>query len=148
MEKELSKAANVLKSGLNDTKENMKKLIGKDKQNSRITSQSNFHEGNQSLANSLDFKNSPSALLKRSSDVPSDTVDSSILSEVTTVISTKNGESSNLHGIISPFDSLNSDNDSDIEHPHHHLSTSSSASTNILMDNNSKAVGNIQVSQV
>lgn len=172
MEKELSKAASVIKSGLSDTKENMKKLMGKDKQKSlqsmTITpaSNTNHHdENNQSTthANNGDLKNSPLVLIKRSSDVvhTSESIDLSVLNEkqfstLEASGNTKGSEASGgvggngnvngggSHGIISPFDSLNSDSESEVEHPHHQLSTSSSASVNIMMDGKS----NVQVSQI
>lgn len=162
MEKELIKAASAIKSGLSDTKENMKKLMGKDKQKSVQTSSttsatatSNHHdENNQTThANNGDLKSSPHVLIKRSSDVvvpPSDSIDMSVLNEkqFSTEPSgnVKEGVNGGSHGIISPFDSLNSDSESEVDHPHHQLSTSSSASVNILMDTNSKT--NVQVSQI
>lgn len=156
-EKEMSKAASVIKSGLNDTKENMKKLIGKDKQNSKVTLQqisSNHHDENlQSHANNGDLKNSPLVLMKRSSDhaLVSDNggIDGAMINDTKDGPNCNNNGGSTTHGIISPFDSLNSDSDeSEIEHPHHQLSTSSSASTNVLMETNSKSLANVQVSQV
>lgn len=156
VEKELSKAASVIKSGLNDTKENMKKLIGKDKQNSKAslqqqqttTTQSNHHDEHQTSANNGDIKSSPLVLMKRSSDVLSDGVatEVSITNVADGVISNNNG--TGTHGIMSPFDSFNSDSESEVDHPHQQLSTSSSASVNIMMDSNAKSLGNVQVSQV
>lgn len=166
MEKELIKAASAIKSGLSDTKENMKKLMGKDKQKSLQTSTAptttaatNHHDENESNqtthANNGDLKSSPHVLIKRSSDlvVPaSDSIDMSVLnekqfaSESSGNVKEGGGINGGSHGIISPFDSLNSDSESEIEHPHHQLSTSSSASVNILADNNSKT--NVQVSQI
>lgn len=173
MEKELSKAASAIKSGLSDTKENMKKLMGKDKQKSlqsmTITTSSsatpaapatNHHDENNqtSHANNGDLKNSPLVLIKRASDVAVHTSDSIEMSTQFSFESTGNAKAANeassggvnggSHGIISPFDSLNSDSDSEVDHPHHQLSTSSSASVNIIMDGNSKTNNNIQVSQI
>lgn len=173
MEKELSKAASAIKSGLSDTKENMKKLMGKDKQKSSqsmtITSSSsaaaaavpvtNHHdENNQTIhANNGDLKNSPLVLIKRASDVTVHTSDSIEMSTQfsfesnpakTANEASSGGVNGASHGIISPFDSLNSDSDSEVDHPHHQLSTSSSASVNIIMDGNSKTNNNIQVSQI
>ncbi|KAG5678558.1 hypothetical protein PVAND_008223 [Polypedilum vanderplanki] len=159
-EKEFSKAASVIKSGLNDTKENMKKLIGKDKQSSKSSSlqqTSNHYDENQqtqqplSHTNNGDLKNSPLVLMKRSSDVLSDNsgnIEVAMINEMKEVTNCNNNGNAS-HGIISPFDSLNSDSESEVEHPHHQLSTSSSASVNILMDNtNAKNLSNMQVSQV
>ena len=152
VEKELSKAASVIKSGLNDTKENMKKLMGKDKQNSKASlqqqTQSNHHDEHQTSTNNGDIKSSPLVLIKRSSDVLSDggATEVSITNAVDGVISNNNG--TGTHGIMSPFDSFNSDSESEVDHPHQQLSTSSSASVNIMMDSNAKSLGNVQVSQV
>lgn len=178
MEKELSKAASAIKSGLSDTKEGMKKLMGKDKQKSlqSITVPSttttsttlssatttiaptNHHDENNH-ANNGDLRNSPLVLIKRSSDAvhTSESIDMSTLNEkqfsFESGANVKGNEASSggvnggsHHGIISPFDSLNSDSESDVEHPHHQLSTSSSASINIVMEGNSK--NNLQVSQI
>jgi hypothetical protein len=151
VEKELSKAASVIKSGLNDTKENMKKLMGKDKQNSKASlqqqTQSNHHDEHQTSINNGDIKSSPLVLMKRSSDVLSDgATEVSITNVVDGVISNNNG--TGTHGIMSPFDSFNSDSESEVDHPHQQLSTSSSASINIMMDSNAKSLANVQVSQV
>lgn len=174
MEKELSKAASAIKSGLSDTKENMKKLMGKDRQKSlqsmtttssssaavTVTPPVSIHheENNQtSHANNGDLKNSPHVLIKRSSDVhPSDSIEMSTqfsFESAGIVKAVNDGVNGGSHGIISPFDSLNSDSDSEVDHPHHQLSTSSSASVNIIMDGNSKTNNNnnnsnIQVSQI
>jgi hypothetical protein len=162
MEKELIKAASAIKSGLSDTKENMKKLIGKDKQKSlqassttttqTIATTNHHDENNQTAhANNGDLKSSsPLVLIKRSSDVivpASDSIDMSVLNEKQFSSESKEGGvNGGSHGIISPFDSLNSDSESEVDHPHHQLSTSSSASVNILMETNSKT--NVQVSQI
>lgn len=157
VDKELIKgAASAIKSGLSDTKENMKKLMGKDKQKSvqtLTTATTNHHdENNQTThANNGDLKSSPHVLIKRSSDVvvpSSESIDMSVLNEKQFASESKEGGGVNgsSHGIISPFDSLNSDSESEVEHPHHQLSTSSSASINILVENNSKT--NVQVSQI
>lgn len=158
-EKELSKAASVIKSGLNDTKENMKKLIGKDKQSSKASLQqqqqqqpsSNAHD--EPSAGNGDLKSSPLVLMKRSSDVLSDggtTLEVSITNVSNNDgVNNNNGNGNATHGIMSPFDSFNSDSESETDHfTHHQLSTSSSASVNIMMDNNTKNLGNVQVSQV
>jgi len=153
VEKELSKAASVIKSGLNDTKENMKKLIGKDKQNSKVSlhqqmQQSNHHDEHPTAVNNGEVKTSPLVLIKRSSDVLSDggATEVSITNATDGVISNNNGTAT--HGIMSPFDSFNSDSESEVDHPHQQLSTSSSASVNIMMDSNAMSLGNVQVSQV
>jgi hypothetical protein len=174
MEKELSKAASAIKSGLSDTKENMKKLIGKDRQKSlqsmpvssstvsaaattatTTATVANHHDdSNQtsSHANNGDLKNSPLVLIKRSSEavLATENIDMSVLNEKQFTFEATKGNESGVnggsHGIISPFDSINSDSESEIEHPHHQLSTSSSASVNIVMDTNSKT--NVQVSQI
>lgn len=156
MEKELIKAASAIKSGLSDTKENMKKLMGKDKQKSTTTATTttaatNHHDENNqtTYANNGDLKSSPHVLIKRSSDViiPPDSIDMSVLNEKQFSSESKEGGvNGGSHGIISPFDSLNSDSESEVDHPHHQLSTSSSASVNLLVENNSKT--NIQVSQI
>ena len=160
MEKELIKAASAIKSGLSDTKENMKKLIGKDKQKSQSSTATaiaanHFEENIQaSHANNGDLKSSPLVLIKRSSDaVIGENIDMNVLNEkqFSSVESSGNAKESGVngggsHGIISPFDSLNSDSESEVDHPHHQLSTSSSASINILMDTNSKS--NLQISQI
>lgn len=158
-EKELSKAASVIKSGLNDTKENMKKLIGKDKQSSKALLQqpSTIHD-DSNTANNGDVKNSPLVVTKRSSDVLSDggnTADFSITNVtandgVNNNNNNNNGNGNATHGIMSPFDSFNSEDSSEEldNFTHHQLSTSSSASVNIMMDNNTKNLGNVQVSQV
>jgi hypothetical protein len=154
-DKELSKAASVIKSGLNDTKENMKKLIGKDKQNSKVSlhqqqPQSNHHDEHQTSVNNGEVKTSPHVLLKRSSDVMSDggATEVSITNATDGVINSNNNNGTGTHGIMSPFDSFNSDSESEVDHPHQQLSTSSSASVNIMMDNNGMSLGNVQVSQV
>lgn len=178
MEKELSKAASAIKSGLSDTKENMKKLMGKDKQKSLQsmpttttaplasttsstsvnTSVTNHHdECNQTnYTNNGDLKNSPLVLIKRLSDtiLNTESIDMSTLNEKQFSFETKGIEANSgsgmnggsHHGILSPFDSINSDSESEVEHPHHQLSTSSSASVNIIIDGNSK--NNMQVSQI
>lgn len=158
MEKELIKAASAIKSGLSDTKENMKKLIGKDKQKSLQTSTTtsssvttnHYDENNQTThANNGDLKSSPLVIIKRSSDViASESIDMTVLNEKQFSSESKEGGiNGGSHGIISPFDSLNSDSESEVDHPHHQLSTSSSASVNInLMETNSKT--NVQVSQI
>lgn len=156
VEKELSKAASVIKSGLNDTKENMKKLIGKDKQSSKASLQqsSNYHD--ETSTNNGDVKSSPLVLMKLSNDVLTSVdggtaTELSIMNSEAVICNNNNNNNNNgsaTHGIISPFDSFNSDSESSVDHPHHQLSTSSDASVNILMDNNTKSLGNVQVSQV
>lgn len=162
-DKDKEKEKSSIKSGLSETKESVKKLMGKDKQNSKASLHPSVEQDNQNHTNSNngDVKissNSPMVMSKRSSDIISDTaIDMAILNEkmLPDVVSIKklDGAVSNgSHGIISPFESLNDDSDSDeaiVDPPHHQLSSSSSASIN-MMDNNSsnKLVGNVQVSQV
>lgn len=160
-DKEKDKEKNVLKSGLSETKENVKKLMGKDKQHSKASLQTapepetQIHSSNNGdLKNSA---NSPLVISKRSSEIMSDGgIDMATLNEklLPEVVSLNKIDSNGAHGIISPFESLNDDSDSDGaigDLPHQQLSSSSSASVNIMMDNNSssnKMMGNVQVSQV
>lgn len=152
-DRDKEKEKSILKAGLSETKENVKKLMGKDKQNSKallpIEPESQIH-------NNADLKNSPMLLIKRSNDIiPDGGNDLTILNEKTLpdiVNMNKIDSTVSTHGIISPFEPLNDDSDSDeaiLEHPHQQLSSSSSASVNIMMDSsNNKIIGNVQVSQV
>lgn len=157
-EKHVVKEKSTLKSGLNEAKENVKKLMGKDKQHSKASLQTpsavepetQIHNNNNS-----DVKNSPMVLMKRSSDIISDgEIDMAMLNEKSlpdvvnmSKIDGAISNGSHVHGIISPFEPLD-ESDSDDAIPHQQLSSSSSASVNILMDNNTKLMGNVQVSQV
>lgn len=161
-DKDKDKEKSVIKSGFNETKENVKKLMGKDKQHSKASLQAppepepqNYSNNNGELKNST---NSPMEMTKRPSDIDG-SIDMATFNEklLPDVVNTSkiDGVVSNgaAHGIISPFESLNDDSDSDeaiADMPHQQLSSSSSASVNILMDNNSnnKMMGNVQVSQV
>lgn len=159
-DKEKEKKEGILKSGLNETRENVKKLMGKDKQNSKASLQMIVEpDSSQVHNNNGDVKNSPMVLMKRSSDIMSDGgIDLAILNEkslpdIVNMSKIDGAVSNGSHGIISPFEALNDDSDSDggiVEHPHQQLSSSSSASVNIMMDNssNNKIMGNVQVSQV
>lgn len=156
-DKDKEKEKSSIKSQLSETKENVKKLIGsKDKQNSKVSLQMTVIEPENPIHNNGDVKNSsnsPLVLTKRPSDIGDiDIIDKSLpdvvnMSKVDSVVS--NGSS---HGILSPFETINDDDsDSDdgvVDHPHQQLSSSSSASINILMENNNKMMGNVQVSQV
>lgn len=158
-DKDKDKEKSMLKSGLSETKENVKKLMGKDKQHSKASLQlvpepepSNHSNNNGDLKNSV---SSPLVITKRPSEILSDGgIDMATLNEklLTDVVNKSKIDSNGAHGIISPFDSLNDDSDSDgaiVDPPHQQLSSSSSASVNILMDSsNNKMMGNVQVSQV
>lgn len=166
-DKEKDKEKSSLKSGLSETKESVKKLMGMDKQHSKAQllqplqplpepeTQNHNHNNNM---NSGELKNMPLISMKRPSDLISDAgIDMSTLNEkiLPDVVMSKmdGGVSNGSHGIVSPFESLNDDSDSDDEIadlPHQQLSSSSSASVNILMESaaNNKMMGNVQVSQV
>lgn len=162
-EKEKTKSS--LKTGLSETKESVKKLMGMDKQHSKASLLQPLPEPvenqnhNNNNTNSGELKNMPLISMKRPSDLISDAgIDMSTLNEkiLPDVVMSKmdGGVSNGSHGIVSPFESLNDDSDSDDEMiadlPHQQLSSSSSASVNILMESaaNNKMMGNVQVSQV
>lgn len=177
-EKEKERSTSVLKTGLSETKENVKKLIqgGKDKSNKSSTSSATAqatlqqplqqtsleydnHQTSMNINNNNnnngDMKNSPLLLLKRSNDINSESVamDMTTLNDKSMpdiVNMSKIDSNGSSHGILSPFESIE-DSDSEGIDPieHQQLSSSSSASINMLMDNsNSKILGNVQVSQV
>lgn len=157
-DKESNKTSNVIKSGINDTKENVKKFINKDKQNSKVSLQLNpitideqqitSNNGNGDVKSAS--SNSPIALIKRPSDVMLKIEDNGQLPDIVnmSLIDTTTTTSNGI--IISPFEVTDGDTDID------QLSTPieqqqlkiSSSSNNILMDNNNKLMGNVQVSQV
>lgn len=164
-DKDKEKEKNILKSGLSETKESVKKLMGKDKQNSKASLQLNVEPEPQIHINSNnngDLKNPPNSLImKRPSDIISDggidvaTFIEKSLPDAMNISKFEGGVSNGSHGIMSPFEALNNDDsDSDgaiVDPPHQQLSSSSSASVNIMMDNsssNNKMMGNVQVSQV
>lgn len=150
-DKELTKAANAIKSGINDTKENVRKLMGKgDKQSSKMSIQLSTTEDISLVINNGDLKNSlnsPLPLTKRSNDALKDeSIDISIITDKTLPDVVSNG---NGHGIISPFESLHedeSDTDDALNEQHSQILPPTAT---ILMDNASnKIMGNVQVSQV
>jgi hypothetical protein len=160
-DKDKDKDKEKSKSGLSETKENVKKLMGKDKQNSKTSLQVAHAETENQIHNNSngDLKNSSSIPLKRSSDVVLDggidmaTLPEKTLPDAVSMSKTDGTVSNGSHGIISPFETLNDDSDSDdaiVDPPHRQLSSSSSASINIMMDNssNTKLISNVQVSQV
>jgi hypothetical protein len=160
-DKDKEKEKSVIKSGLSETKESVKKLMGKDKQNSKASLQPSvdLETQNHSNNNNGDLKNSPMVMNKRSSDIILDnnidmaTLSEKMLPDVMSMNKLDSSISNGSHGIVSPFESMNDDSDSDgaiVDPPHHQLSSSSSASINIMMENgsNNKLVGNVQVSQV
>ncbi|CRK96204.1 CLUMA_CG009632, isoform A [Clunio marinus] len=160
-EKEKEKKESVLKVGLNETKENVKKLMGKDKQSSKASLHTNIEVDSQlHSSNNGDLKistNSPNAIIKRASEISNDggvDLNEKPLLDVLHMGKIDSAVSNGSHGIISPFDTYNDDSDSDgafVDPPHQQLSSSSSASVNILMENNAnnnKMMGNVQVSQV
>lgn len=162
-DKDKDKEKSVIKSGLSETKESVKKLMGKDKQHSKASLQLNVEPESQIHINSNnngDVKNPPNVLMiKRQSEIASDGIDMATLNEKSLPDSInisifEGGVSNGSHGIISPFEALNNeDSDSDgaiVDPPHQQLSSSSSASVNIMMENssNNKLMGNVQVSQV
>lgn len=158
-DKDKDKEKSLLKSGLSETKESVKKLMGKQhsKASLQLASESeaqNHSSNNGDLKNSA---NSPLVMSKRPSEIVSDGgIDMTLLNEklLPDVLNMSKIDSNGAHGIISPFESLNDeDSDSDgatVDPPHQQLSSSSSASVNLLMDSNSnnKMMGNVQVSQV
>lgn len=164
-DKEKDKEKSSLKSGLSETKESVKKLMGMDKQHSKASllqplpePETQNHNNNNNNINNSDLKNMPLISMKRPSDLISDggidivTLNEKILPDVV-MGKIDGGVSNGSHGIVSPFESLNDDSDSDDEVadlPHQQLSSSSSASVNILMESsaNNKMMGNVQVSQV
>lgn len=165
-DKDIKEKSSIM-SGLNEKKDHMKKLMGMDKQHSKASlhvSVDSEAQSQNAITNSInnngDLKhtssNSPMVLMKRSSDIMSDDgMDMNDKSHPDIINTSKlDGAVSNgSHGIISPFEALEEDSDSDdaiVDMPHHQLSSSSSASVNILMDSNSnnKLMGNVQVSQV
>ena len=160
-DKDKEKEKSLIKSGLSETKESVRKLMGKDKQNSKaslqITVESDIQNHNH---NNGDLQSAPTVIAKRHSDVILDggidlaTLNEKFLTDVVNMSKIDGVVSNGSHGIISPFESLNND-DSDsggpiVDPPHQQLSSSSSASVNIMMDSasNNKPVGNVQVSQV
>lgn len=163
-DKDKEKEKSSIKSGLSETKESVKKLMGKDKQNSKATllqaivePETQIHNNNNGDVKNT--SNSPMVMNKRSSDIISDsaidmaTLNDKSLPDIVNMSKLDGAVNNGSHGIISPFESLNNDDsDSDealVDPPHHQLSSSSSASINIMMDNtNTKLVGNVQVSQV
>jgi hypothetical protein len=160
-DKDKEKEKSLIKSGLSETKESVKKLMGKDKQNSKASLQITVELDNQNHNhNNGDLKNAQTATAKRQSDVILDggidlaTLNEKLLPDIVNMSKTDVAVSNGSHGIMSPFESLNNDDsDSDgpiVDPPHQQLSSSSSASVNILMDStsNNKLVGNVQVSQV
>lgn len=162
-DKDKDKEKSSLKTGLSETKESVKKLMGMDKQHSKASllqplpePETQNHNNNN---NNSELKNMPLISMKRPSDlIPDGGIDIVTLSEkiLPDVLMGKmdGGVSNGSHGIVSPFESLNDDSDSDDEViadlPHQQLSSSSSASVNILMESsaNNKMMGNVQVSQV
>lgn len=168
-EKDKEKEKNIIKSGFNETKENVKKLMSKDRQHSKASLPTNVEpvENLNNINNNSNINgdvkhssSSPLVLTKRPSDFIADggieltgLIEKS-LPDVLSVSKTDGAVSNGSHGnmIVSPFESLNDDSDSDdaiVDHPHQQLSSSSSASVNILIDSNSnKMMGNVQVSQV
>lgn len=158
-DKDKEKEKSSLKSGLSETKESVKKLMGMDKQHSKASLLQTLPEPepqNHNNNNGGEMKNMPLISMKRPSDLISDdmpALNEKILPDV--VMSKMDGGVSNgSHGIVSPFESINDDSDSDDEViadlPHQQLSSSSSASVNILMESAAanKMMGNVQVSQV
>lgn len=162
-DKEKDKEKNVIKSGFNETKENVKKLMSKDRQHSRPSLPPNTETVENHHNNNGDLKHpSPSPLVhtKRPSEIIMEggieltSPNEKSISDVLSLSKIDGAVSNGSHGIISPFEALNNDDsDSDdaiVDHPHQQLSSSSSASVNILMDSNSnnKMMGKVQVSQV
>lgn len=156
-DKESNKTSNVIKSGINDTKENVKKFINKDKQNSKVSLQLNpiTIDEQQITSNNVngDVKsassNSPIALIKRPSDVMLKIEDNGQLPDIVnmSLIDTTTTTSNGI--IISPFEVIDGDTDIDqLSTPVEQQLKISSSSSNILMDNNNKLLGNVQVSQV
>lgn len=156
-DKEKDKEKSMLKSGLSETRENVKKLMGKQHSKASLQIAPEIETQNHS-SNNGDLKisaNSPLVMSKRPNEIISDGgIDLAIFNEklMPDIVNMNKIDSNGAHGIISPFESLNDDSDSDgaiVDPPHQQLSSSSSASVNILMDSNSNSkVGNVQVSQV
>lgn len=149
----------MIKSGINDTKENVKKFINKDKQNSKVSLQLNpitideqqitSNNGNGDVKSAS--SNSPIALIKRPSDVMLKIEDNGQLPDIVnmSLIDTTTTTSNGI--IISPFEVIDGDTDIDqLSTPNEQQQQLklSSSSSNILMDNNNKLMGNVQVSQV
>lgn len=165
-DKDKDKEKSGIKSGLSETKENVKKLMGKDKQNSKaslqvahVETENQVHSNNNNNGDLKNSSNSPMLLMKRSSDITSDggidmaTLNEKSLPDVINMSKIDGTVSNGSHGIISPFEALADDSDSDeaiVDPPHRQLSSSSSASINIMMDSsgNNKMMANVQVSQV